>query len=73
MLWYKSWLETRWRFAIAMALVTYRFKNSAIIEPRVAIGGAEGDMGAFTDDRGGRRPAPGKGDVHVNRHCSRHV
>ena len=28
-------------FAIAMALVTYRLKNSAIIEPRVAIGGAE--------------------------------
>ena len=28
-------------FAIAMALVTYRLKNSAIAEPRVAIGGAE--------------------------------
>ncbi len=28
-------------FAIAMALVTYRMKNSAISEPRVAIGGAE--------------------------------
>jgi aerobic carbon-monoxide dehydrogenase medium subunit len=28
-------------FAIAMALVTYRLKNSAIVESRVAIGGAE--------------------------------
>src|SRR5471032_355755 len=28
-------------FAIAMALVTFRLKNSAIIEPRVAISGAE--------------------------------
>jgi carbon-monoxide dehydrogenase medium subunit len=28
-------------FAIAMTLVTYRLKNSAIAEPRVAIGGAE--------------------------------
>jgi carbon-monoxide dehydrogenase medium subunit len=28
-------------FAIAMALVTYRLKNSVIVEPRVAIGGAE--------------------------------
>jgi aerobic carbon-monoxide dehydrogenase medium subunit len=28
-------------FAIAMALVTYRLKNSAIVEPCVAVGGAE--------------------------------
>ena len=28
-------------FAIAMALVAFRLKNSAILEPRVAIGGAE--------------------------------
>jgi carbon-monoxide dehydrogenase medium subunit len=28
-------------FAIAMALVTYRVQNGAVIEPRVAVGGAE--------------------------------
>jgi aerobic carbon-monoxide dehydrogenase medium subunit len=38
---FKEFSRRRGDFAIAMALVTYRLESGAIVEPRVAIGGAE--------------------------------
>jgi aerobic carbon-monoxide dehydrogenase medium subunit len=38
---FKEFSRRKGDFAIAMALVTYRFESGAIVEPRVAIGGAE--------------------------------
>jgi hypothetical protein len=35
MLWYKSWLETRWRFLIGLALVTLSAAGAVIVYPRV--------------------------------------
>ena len=38
---FKEFSRRKGDFAIAMALVTYRLESGAIVEPRVAIGGAE--------------------------------
>src|ERR1700675_1332293 len=35
MLWYKSWLETRWRFLIGLALLMFSAAGAVIAYPRV--------------------------------------
>ena len=51
-------------FALAMALVTYRLKDGAIVEPRVGVGGAEPQPRRIAGGRGGaRRPAARTGGV----------
>jgi aerobic carbon-monoxide dehydrogenase medium subunit len=48
-------------FALAMAVVTYRLKDGAIVEPRVAIGGAEARPRRLIEAEAqiaGRAPAP---------------
>jgi len=49
-------------FALAMAVVTYRLKDDTILEPRVAIGGAEARPRRLIEVEAqlvGRRPSPG--------------
>ena len=35
MLWYKSWLETRWRFVVGLGLLTFSAAGTVLYYPRV--------------------------------------
>ena len=53
MLWYKSWLETRWRFLIGLALLMLSAGGTVLAYPQVVEAAAAG-----ADGRRRRRAGP---------------